>query len=276
LPFAIPLIDIHTHIGRLPGVVGEVFTADDLRYIAEREGARFMLTSSATATTVSQAAGTREAIAMAQQHGDRLGAMLWINPHDPDWRADVALAVMAGSTGSPPAPRPEPVEGRRGFFGIKIHPVLDHYAVESRALDEVFAVARAHRWPILTHADHDGTPMSAAAYEPLIRAYPDVILILAHLRLEAIPLAKRYDNVFVDTTYVDPVRVELGVDALGPDKILFGSDACEGFDVGRPVGRARPPRSYASLIAGLRERGISETALEKILYRNASRIFGIA
>lgn len=255
MPLDIPLIDIHTHIGRLPGVVGEVFTADDLRYIAAHEGARFMLASSATATTVSQAAGTREALAMAQKHGDRLGAMLWINPHDPDWRADVT---------------------RGGFYGIKLHPLLDHYAVELRALDEVFAVARAHRWPILTHADHDGTPMGAAAYEPLIEAYPDVVLILAHLRLEAIPLAKRYDNVFVDTTYVDPVRVELGVDALGPEKILFGSDACEGFDVGHPVGRVRPPRSYAALIAGLRARGISEVALEKILYRNASQLFGIA
>jgi predicted TIM-barrel fold metal-dependent hydrolase len=252
-----PLIDIHTHIGRLPGVVGEVFTAADLSTIAHREGARFMLASSATATTVGQAAGTREAIAMAQQHGDRLGAMLWINPHDPDWRADVALAA------------------EHGFYGIKIHPVLDHYAVEPQALDEVFAVARAHRWPILTHADHDGTPMSAGAYTPLIRSHPDVVLILAHLRLEAIPLAKRYDNVFVDTTYVDPARVELGVDALGPSKILFGSDACEGFDVGHPVGRSRPPRSYASLLAGLRERGIGDAALERILYGNAAHLFGI-
>ena len=253
----IPLIDIHTHIGRLPGVLGEVFTASDLLYIAEREGARFMLASSATATTVSQAAGTREAIAMVKEHGDRLGAMLWINPHDPEWRADVALAA------------------EHGFRGIKIHPLLDHYAVEPGALDEIFAVARTHHWPILTHVDHDGSPTAASAYAPLIRAYPDVVLILAHLRLEAIPLAKRHDNVFVDTTYVDPVRVELGVDALGPDKILFGSDACEGFAVGHPVARQRPLRSYASLIEGLRERGISETALEKILYRNASRLFGI-
>ena len=36
--------------------------------------------------------------------------------------------------------------------------------------------------------------MDAACYEPLIRAYPDVALILAHLRLGAMPLAKRYDN----------------------------------------------------------------------------------
>lgn len=253
----IPVIDIHTHIGRLPGVVGEVFTPDDLCYIAEREGVRFMLASSASATTVSQASGTREAVALAEAHPDRLGAMLWINPHDPAWRDDT------------------PIAARHGFRGIKIHPVLDHYAVEPRALDEVFACAQEHGWPILTHADNDGTPMSAAAYEPLIRAYRDVVLILAHLRLEAIPLAKRYDNVYVDTTYVDPVRVELGVDALGAEKILFGSDACEGFDVGHPTGRVRPLRSYAMLIEGLRGRGIPDAALELILYRNASRIFGI-
>ena len=253
----IPLIDVHTHIGRLPGVVGECFTPDDLYYIAQREGARWMLASSATVTTVGQAEGTREAVAMVQAHGDRLGGMLWINPHDPRWRDDVPAAVA------------------HGFRGIKIHPVLDHYAVDQRALDEVFACAREHRWPILTHADEDGSPMGAARYEPLIRAYPDVVLILAHLRLEAIPLAKRHDQVYVDTTYVDPVRVELGVDALGADKVLFGSDACEGFDVGHPTARVRPPRSYASLVAGLRGRGITDAALEKILYRNASRVFGL-
>ncbi|MBC7236373.1 MAG: amidohydrolase family protein [Chloroflexi bacterium] len=254
----IPLIDCHTHIGRLPGVVGEVFYPQDLLYIAAREGARFMLVSSATATTVGQHAGTDEVLAMVARYGDRLGGMLWINPHDPTWESDVDRAAQAG------------------FYGIKIHPTLDHYAVDRDALDAVFAVAREHRWPILTHADNDGTPMSALKYEPLIQAYPDVVLILAHLRLEAIPLAKRYENVFVDITYVDPMRVELGVDALGPSKILFGSDACEGFDVGHPVARARPPRSYAGLLEGLRVRGIADAVLEQICYRNAQQLFQLA
>ena len=118
-------------------------------------------------------------------------------------------------------------------------------------------------------------PLAAGRYEILIRAYPQVKLILAHLRLEAVPLAKRYDNVFVDTTYVAPVRVELGVDALGADKILFGSDACEGFDVGHEPGRIRPRRSYAGLVADLQARGISDDALEKILYLNSQSLFGI-
>jgi len=253
----LPVIDIHTHIGRLPGVVGEIYTPDDLNYIGEREGVRFMLASSATATTVGQRHATLEAIDMVQRHGARLGGMLWINPHDPAWAEDVPLAV------------------RHKFYGIKIHPVLDHYAVDRAALDRVFACAREHGWPILTHTDVDGTPMSASCYEPLIQAYPDVVLILAHLRLGAIPLAKRYTSVYLDTTYVDPAMVEIGVDALGPDKILFGSDAAEGFDVGRAPGRPRPPRSYAGLIAGLRERGIPESALEKIVYHNAHAVFNL-
>ncbi|MFN2156048.1 MAG: amidohydrolase family protein [Anaerolineae bacterium] len=251
------VIDCHTHIGRLPGVVGEVVATEDLCYICEHEGVRLMLASSASATTVSQQVGTRETVEMVERHGECLGGMLWIVPHDPAWAEDVPLAV------------------EHGFYGCKIHPVLDHYAVSRAALDEVFSCAQAHGWPILTHTDVDGTPMSAACYEPLVRAYPDVVLILAHLRLEAIPLAKRYDNVYLDTTYVDPLMVEVGVDALGPDKILFGSDAAEGFDVGHPVARPRPPRSYAGLIEGMRQRGISDSALEKILYQNARMLFNI-
>jgi len=258
------LIDCHTHIGHLPGVVGEVFTAEDLCYICEHEGAEFMLVSSASATTIGQQYATAEVIAMVEAHGQRLGGVLWVNPHDPSWTDDVDRAVQ------------------HGFYGIKIHPVLDHYAVDRAALDDVFCCARHHGWPILTHTDVDGTPMSASCYEPLIRAYPDVVLILAHLRLGAIPLAKRYDNVYLDTTYVDPLMVEVGVDALGPGKILFGSDAAEGFDVGHAVedavassGRERPRRSYAGMIEGLRARGISESALDQILYQNARALFHI-
>lgn len=257
-PLEVPLIDSHTHIGRLPGVVGEVFTPEDLAYIAENEGVRFMLASSATATTVGQRPATDEVLAMVTAHGDRLGGLLWVNPHDPAWADDVDRAIAAAS-----------------LHGIKIHPVFDHYAVTREALDPIFACARAHGWPILTHADADGTPMSAARYEPLIRAYPDVPLILAHLRLEAIPLVKRYDNVWVDTAYVDATRVELAVDALGPTKILFGSDACEGFDVGHPAPRERPPRSYTSILAGYHARGIRDADLERICYANAKALFGL-
>lgn len=253
----VPLIDCHTHIGHLPGVVGEVFGPEDLIHIQEREGARYMLVSSASTSAIGRGRGMAEMLAMGERYGDRLGAMLWVNPHDPDWAEDVPVATA------------------QGFHGIKIHPLLDHYAVTREALDAVFAHARDHGWPVLTHADVDGTPMASACYEPLIRAYPDVPLILAHLRPGAIPLARRYENVYLDTTYVEAWMVEVGLAALGASKLLFGSDACEGFDVGHAVARERPPRSYAGILAGYRARGITEAALEQLCYTNAKRLFNV-
>lgn len=252
-----PLIDIHTHIGHLPGVLGDYYSAEDLRYVVDNEGARFALASSASTTSIGEARGLAEAIDMVQRHGERLGGIFWVNPRDPEWPKHAAAAK------------------EHGFYGIKIHPVLDNYAVNRKALDAVFACALQYRWPILTHTGLDATPHSAACYKELIAAYPDVVLILAHLRVEAIPLAKRYDQVYLDTTYVEPMMVEIGVDAVGADKLLFGSDACEGFDVGHAPGRVRPPRSYAGLVQGIRERGVSEEALEKIVYLNAKRVFGL-
>jgi len=253
----IPLIDCHTHIGHLPGAVGDVYGAEDLMYIQQHEGVRFMLTSSASATTVSAQLAAKETLEMVKQYGEHLGGMLWINPHDPTWRDDVDRAKQAG------------------FYGIKLHPVLDHYEVTEAALAEVFACGRENHWPILTHTHVDGSTMGAARYEPLIKAFPEVKLILAHLKVEAIPLAKRYENVFVDTTYMDPLVVEVGVDALGPTKVVFGSDACEGFDVGRTPGRIRPQRSYAGIIQGLRERGLTDTQLEIICFQNAKDVFDL-
>ena len=250
-------IDCHTHIGRLPGVVGDLFRAEDLDRIAQREGVSIMLASSATATMVSQSAGTAETIDMVRRFGDRLKGVLWVNPNDPDWSQDVPRAVDYG------------------FLGLKIHPVLDHYAVDRVALDDVFDCAQAQGWPVLTHTGPDGSATSALCYEPLIRAYPNVRLILAHLRLEAIPLARRYDNVYVDTTHVDPRIVELALPIVSPSKILFGTDAPAGFDVGHPVVKDRGQRSYAGIIGGLRDMGISDASLARILFENASELFGI-
>jgi predicted TIM-barrel fold metal-dependent hydrolase len=226
-------------------------------YLQDHEGVRYMLVSSASTSTIGRGCGMAEMLAMVARYGERLGAMLWANPHDPAWAEDV------------------PVAAAHGFRGLKIHPVLDHYAVTPEALDGVFACARAQGWPILTHADVDGSPMAAAPYEPLLRAYPDVPLILAHLRPGAIPLARRYENVYLDTTYVDAWMVEVGLAALGAGKLLFGSDACEGFDVGRVPGRVRPRRSYAGLIAALHERGITDADLERICYTNTKELFGL-
>ena len=251
------VIDCHTHIGRLPGVVGDNYTAEDLMTIVQREGVKTMLASSATATMVSQALGVTETIDMAARFGEHLKGVLWLNPNDPDWAEDVPRAVA------------------QGFLGVKIHPVLDHYAVDRSALDDIFGCAQDHGWPILTHTGNDGSSSSALCYEELIKAFPDVQLIMAHLRLEAIPLAKRYDNVYLDTTHARPRIVEMAEPIVGSERILFGTDAPAGFDVGHAMPRKRPPRCYAEIIGDLLALDIPDASMERILSTNTQRLFGL-
>ena len=70
---------------------------------------------------------------------------------------------------------------------------------------------------------------------PLLRAYPDVKIIIDHLgsptnyhhQIQAIYLAEKYDNVYLDTSVGSDIfeNLQLAVKRAGPEKILFGSDA---------------------------------------------------
>jgi len=238
-----PYIDCHTHIGRLPGVVGDLYTADDLAYIMEHQGPEMMLASSASATTVSQRLATDETIDMVTRYGDRLRGLLWINPQDPEWAADLPRADA------------------HGFCGIKIHPVLDHYAVSAEPLRGIWECAAARGWPILTHTGPDDSPSSAFRYEPLLRDYASVPLILAHTPLEAILVAQRMPNAYLDTTHVPAERVALAVEAVGADRILFGTH----FPLFNPLAN----------VDKLRLADIPEEARTAIASENARRILGI-
>lgn len=69
--FAYPVIDAQAHIGRFPGHCFFRHSAAELVACMEREGVRFALTSSASATTVGQAYGHAELFAAAAQHPGR-------------------------------------------------------------------------------------------------------------------------------------------------------------------------------------------------------------
>ena len=48
-----------------------------------------MLVSSASATTIGQHIATKEIVEMVKKYGDKLGGMLWVNPHDATWTEDI-------------------------------------------------------------------------------------------------------------------------------------------------------------------------------------------
>jgi len=117
--------------------------------------------------------------------------------------------------------------------------------------------------------------LAPITFEGIIKSYPEVPIILAHLGfdtnwsnmfsspLQAFYLAKKYKNVYLDTAAASWVQyiLEQAVEEVGPDKIMFGTDA---------------PWFYpAIMIACINDLEISERDKEKILGGNIARLLNL-
>jgi predicted TIM-barrel fold metal-dependent hydrolase len=90
-------------------------------------------------------------------------------------------------------------------------------------------VCREAHVPALFHCAAD--EFSAPALLGQVAAdYPEVPIILAHMNMfgraqDAIAVAERHANVYLDTSWVRPERVLEAVRRVGADKVLWGTDA---------------------------------------------------
>ncbi len=110
-----------------------------------------------------------------------------------------------------------------GLCGLKLH-----HQPTREVLDTVAELGI----PILYH------PPRVDDYHMIASEYPQIPFILAHLgsfgsyawteHYAAIDMARRYPNVYVDTSAVVSLKyIEMAVKELGPEKVIFGSDAPE-------------------------------------------------
>lgn len=116
---------------------------------------------------------------------------------------------------------------QQGMCGIKL--ALMQYPADLRGknMTALCEVARTYRLPVFMHLG-----LSAAASQPewLADVFRDVPFIIAHAGVqrftETIALARRLDNVFVDTSsYIaTAAKIKRLVATLGAEKLIFGSD----------------------------------------------------
>jgi predicted TIM-barrel fold metal-dependent hydrolase len=110
-----------------------------------------------------------------------------------------------------------------GLKGLKLHRLPTR---------EVLDAVAELKIPVLYH------PEKVANYHMIASEYPAVPFIMAHLgnfgggdwteHLAAIAVAKRYPNVYLDTSGVVFFRfLEMAAKELGPEKLIFGSDGPE-------------------------------------------------
>ncbi|MBI4528267.1 MAG: amidohydrolase [Deltaproteobacteria bacterium] len=154
---------------------------------------------------------------VVKKYPDRLVGCMHINPH---FGVEAALKEL------------ERLVREDGYRVVKLNPSLHGYMPpRSRALlDPIFETSARLSLPIIVHMGD--TPFAIPVLmAPLAEAHPQAIIILAHLGTqkicyadEAIYVARKNDNVWLETGWGPLPRIKEAVQAVGARKLIFGSD----------------------------------------------------
>ena len=138
--------------------------------------------------------------------------------------------------------RLEKLRGR--ILGLKHYPTLHFSNPAGRSLRPILEYLESEGLILVVHTGCDPgvweLPRFCEYARPrfvgeVARRHRDLVIVMAHMGSysalqqgiyfnEALEVLSRYDNVYADTSAVDPFLVELAVKRVGWDRILFGSD----------------------------------------------------
>ena len=147
-----------------------------------------------------------------------------------------------------------------GLMGLKFVQWLQGYPANSSWLKPVYEQASRYHLPILFHS---GSPPYTQPFQIVEWAdeFPDVQFILGHFGklvwLDAVRAAMQYPNVYLETSGAQVSDIEIAVELLGEERIVYGTDL--------PVGGAGAGKWD---VAKLRSARISERAKERIFSEN--------
>ena len=153
-------------------------------------------------------------------------------------------------------------------LGLKLHPVVHGYAISAYG-EAVYAFAERPGAPIVMHTGEAGC--MPEDFVPFADRHPSVITVLSHLgcspdgdgmhQCRAIEQS-RANNLYTDTSSWHSMEMNLlerAVQAVGADRILFGTDSGCYFS---PAQRARIDCALLHTVEK-----------KKILFKNALRLF---
>ncbi len=154
-----------------------------------------------------------------------------------------------------------------GFRGIKFMPLKRDFVCTDAIVKPYMDLARELGLYLTVHTGpNESQPIKVT---PLAAAYPEVPILLDHMGMrswvkQAIDLAKAYSNVYLLTTVVaaaEPFRVRMAVDALGPERVIFGSNS--------------PVSIPAMNVEGIRRLTLGREAESLIFHENARRVLRV-
>jgi predicted TIM-barrel fold metal-dependent hydrolase len=118
-----------------------------------------------------------------------------------------------------------------GFKGIKIHPDSMVFPANTSAMLPIMEKAEENDLVLGVHSSF-GIYAHPALIGDLADDFPKVNVILQHMggttniarELQSIKVAKQYPNLFLETSFSNPYPIKKAVEAVGANRILYGSD----------------------------------------------------
>lgn len=157
-----------------------------------------------------------------------------------------------------------------GLLGIKLHPDFQSFYIDEKRAMELYEVVN-NRLPILFHTGDKrfgySTPSRLAN---ALKSFPEQRVIAAHLGGytewdDAVRYLSVLENVYVDTcsslSFITPSQAKTCIEAFTEDRVFFATDY--------------PMWSPSDEIEGIKNIGLSDTAMEKIFYKNICRFLDI-
>jgi predicted TIM-barrel fold metal-dependent hydrolase len=237
------IIDTHGHYGQWPFPI-KTWEPEDIRRLFHRLGISKGIFSSSLGVTYDFREGNRELAEKFKGFPELLGYVT-INPNYPGESIVELDRYLDGPT----------------FVGVKLHCMYTGVRVNSIGTLKVLEKVAEKGVPILIHGSLTET-MDAC------RKIPHLKVIMAHqgsygLRGQAHVLAD-FPQIHFDfcSTPKEQGKLRAALDVVGADRILFGSDVT---------------LINLSYVLGIvKDTPLSVEEKEKILYKNAQRLFGIS
>jgi predicted TIM-barrel fold metal-dependent hydrolase len=161
---------------------------------------------------VSNKAGNDLVAEAVRRHPDRFVGTVTVNP----WYLDEALEELDRGLAL-------------GLVGLQLHPALQGIQPLDRHVDTLVAHAVAADQPVYIHT---GTPIVGHPFQvaELALRHPSGRFVMGHsghsdFWIDVLPAAMSAPNIWLETSYKSPHVIGEYVAALGPGRVLFGSDS---------------------------------------------------
>lgn len=152
-----------------------------------------------------------------------------------------------------------------GFVAVKLHTSGFGIAPDDPLCEKVFRSARSSGIPVIVHTGLGGPHTLPGRMAGPLAKFDDVPVVLAHagfaaFSAEAIEVAARFPQVYLEPSWCPTFSVRRMLDELGPERILFGSDH---------------PDNIAVEFARFDALDMNKEQRDAVLGATASRLFGL-